>query len=150
MNKQDITSIKQLLSTPKKIVIVPHKNPDGDAIGSTLGLYHYLIKGQHEVNVLVPNDYPKFLKWIPGNDTILKHDTQSRVARVFPDENFQRRHRLFPPVLKKHAGLLHFSNSERYFFCWDLRLKNKRLHFFVRVIWVVILFAVVIGAMSYL
>ena len=80
MNKQDITSIKQLLSTPKKIVIVPHKNPDGDAIGSTLGLYHYLIKGQHEVNVLVPNDYPKFLKWIPGNDTILKHDTQSKAC----------------------------------------------------------------------
>lgn len=80
MNKQDITSIKQLLSTPKKIVIVPHKNPDGDAIGSTLGLYHYLIKGQHKVNVLVPNDYPKFLKWIPGNDTILKHDTQTKAC----------------------------------------------------------------------
>ncbi len=42
MKKQDILKIKQLLSTQKKIVIVPHKNPDGDAIGSTLGLYHYL------------------------------------------------------------------------------------------------------------
>lgn len=80
MNTQDITSIKQLLSTKKKIVIVPHKNPDGDAIGSTLGLYHYLIKGNHQVNVLVPNDYPKFLKWIPGNDTILKHDTQTQAC----------------------------------------------------------------------
>lgn len=80
MNTQDIISIKQLLSTKKKIVIVPHKNPDGDAIGSTLGLYHYLIKGNHQVNVLVPNDYPKFLKWIPGNDTILKHDTQTQAC----------------------------------------------------------------------
>ncbi|WP_303317141.1 bifunctional oligoribonuclease/PAP phosphatase NrnA [Flavivirga abyssicola] len=80
MNRQDITSIKQLLSTPKKIVIVPHKNPDGDAIGSTLGLYHYLIKGNHQVNVLVPNDYPTFLKWIPGNDTILKHDSQTKAC----------------------------------------------------------------------
>lgn len=80
MNTQDITSIKQLLSTKKKIVIVPHKNPDGDAIGSTLGLYHYLIKGNHQVNVLVPNNYPKFLKWIPGNDTILKHDTQTQAC----------------------------------------------------------------------
>ncbi|SFZ93289.1 phosphoesterase RecJ domain-containing protein [Flaviramulus basaltis] len=77
MNKQDILSIKQLLSTTTKIVIVPHKNPDGDAIGSTLGLYHYLLKGNHQVNVLVPNDYPTFLKWIPGNDTILKHDSQT-------------------------------------------------------------------------
>ena len=77
MNKEDIKGIKQLLSTKKKIVIVPHKNPDGDAIGSTLGLYHYLIKGNHQVNVLVPNDYPSFLKWIPGSDIILKHDSQT-------------------------------------------------------------------------
>ncbi|TYA84382.1 DHH family phosphoesterase [Seonamhaeicola marinus] len=76
MNKDDIYSIKQLLSSPKNIVIVPHKNPDGDAIGSTLGLYHYLIKGNHNTNVLTPNDYPSFLKWIPGEDTILKHDSQ--------------------------------------------------------------------------
>ena len=80
MNKQDISSIKQLLSTKQKIVIVPHKNPDGDAIGSTLGLYHYLNKSPHTVNVIVPNDYPSFLKWIPGNDTILKHDSQTKVC----------------------------------------------------------------------
>ncbi|WP_298499926.1 bifunctional oligoribonuclease/PAP phosphatase NrnA [uncultured Algibacter sp.] len=80
MNKQDISSIKQLLSTKQKIVIVPHKNPDGDAIGSTLGLYHYLNKSSHTVNVIVPNDYPSFLKWIPGNDTILKHDSQTKVC----------------------------------------------------------------------
>ena len=80
MKKQDITSIKQLLSTKKKIVIVPHKNPDGDAIGSTLGLYHYLLKGNHQVNVVVPNDYPSFLKWIPGSDTILKHDSQTKAC----------------------------------------------------------------------
>ncbi len=82
MNKEDIASIKQLLSTKKKIVIVPHKNPDGDAIGSTLGLYHYLLKGHHQAHVLVPNDYPTFLKWIPGNDTILKHDTQTKACNA--------------------------------------------------------------------
>lgn len=80
MNKQDITGIKTLLSQPKKIVIVSHKNPDGDAIGSSLGLYHYLLKGNHKVHVLAPNDYPKFLKWIPGNDSILKHDTETKVC----------------------------------------------------------------------
>ena len=82
MNKRDIASIKQLLSTEKKIVIVPHKNPDGDAIGSTLGLYHYLLKANHQVHVIVPNDYPSFLKWIPGENTILKHDTQTRKSNV--------------------------------------------------------------------
>ncbi|MBU2949411.1 bifunctional oligoribonuclease/PAP phosphatase NrnA [Tamlana agarivorans] len=77
MNKQDISNIKQLLSSPKKIVIVPHKNPDGDAIGSTLGLYHYLLKNNHQAQVIVPNDYPTFLKWVPGNDSILIHDAQT-------------------------------------------------------------------------
>ncbi|MDB2462513.1 bifunctional oligoribonuclease/PAP phosphatase NrnA [Algibacter sp.] len=80
MNKQDITSLKTLLSTAKKIVVVPHKNPDGDAVGSTLGLYHYLKKSNHQINVITPNDYPHFLKWIPGNDTILKHDTQKEAC----------------------------------------------------------------------
>ncbi|MEN3322907.1 bifunctional oligoribonuclease/PAP phosphatase NrnA [Mariniflexile soesokkakense] len=80
MNKQDISNIKQLLSNPKKIVIVPHKNPDGDAIGSTLGLYHYLIKNNHQVQIITPNDYPSFLKWIPGEQHILKHDSQTKAC----------------------------------------------------------------------
>ncbi|MFY0713962.1 bifunctional oligoribonuclease/PAP phosphatase NrnA [Seonamhaeicola sp. NFXS20] len=80
MKKQDIISIKQLLSTTKKIVIVPHKNPDGDAIGSTLGLYHYLLKNNHKAQVITPNNYPNFLKWIPGEDTILKHDSQTKLC----------------------------------------------------------------------
>lgn len=77
MTREDIKSIKKLLSTPKKIVIVPHKNPDGDAIGSTLGLYHFLLKSNHDVHLIVPNDYPTFLKWIPGENSILKHDTDT-------------------------------------------------------------------------
>ncbi|WP_372755545.1 bifunctional oligoribonuclease/PAP phosphatase NrnA [Mariniflexile sp.] len=80
MTKQAIEDIKQLLSTHKKIVIVPHKNPDGDAIGSTLGLYHYLKKGNHDVQIITPNDYPNFLKWIPGERSILKHDSQTKIC----------------------------------------------------------------------
>lgn len=76
MNKEDISKIKQLLSEPKNIIIVCHKNPDGDAIGSTLGLYHYLIENNHNATVITPNDYPNFLKWIPGENTILKYDQQ--------------------------------------------------------------------------
>jgi phosphoesterase RecJ-like protein len=76
MNTQDISEIKALLATEKKIVIVPHKNPDGDAIGSTLGLLHYLLKLNHNAVVIAPNDYPDFLKWIPKQDSILKYETQ--------------------------------------------------------------------------
>lgn len=76
MTVQDILNVKQLLSSPQNIVIIPHKNPDGDAIGSTLGLYHYLKMGNHNVTVIAPNNYPHFLKWIPGEASILKYDTQ--------------------------------------------------------------------------
>ncbi len=77
MNEQDISEIKQLLSNEKNIVIVPHKNPDGDAIGSTLGLLHYLLKTNHKATIIAPNDYPEFLKWLPLEQTILKHDTET-------------------------------------------------------------------------
>ena len=86
MTKQDITSIKQLLSTPQKIVIVPHKNPDGDAIGSTLGLYHYLKKTHPNVTVITPNDYPTFLKWVPGESSVLKHDAQTETCNTLIEE----------------------------------------------------------------
>ncbi|WP_452222421.1 DHH family phosphoesterase [Lacinutrix salivirga] len=80
MTKQDILDIKKLLSSAKKIVIVPHKNPDGDAIGSTLGLYHFLKQHSHQATIIAPNDYPDFLKWLPGEDSILKYDTQKEDA----------------------------------------------------------------------
>ena len=76
MSSQDILEIKQLLSTPKKIVIVPHKNPDGDAVGATLAILHYLSKLGHKATIVAPNDYPDFLKWLPKESSILKYDTQ--------------------------------------------------------------------------
>ena len=74
MNTTEILDLKKILSTPKKVVIVPHKNPDGDAMGSTLGLYHYLKKLGHSATVIAPNDYPEFLKWIPGTKEVLIHE----------------------------------------------------------------------------
>ncbi len=82
MSKTDFTELKALLSTPKKIAIVAHKSPDGDAIGSSLGLYHYLIWKGHEVEVIMPNDYPTFLKWMPGNDKIVLHEGNEQNAEA--------------------------------------------------------------------
>lgn len=78
MKNDDVTAVKNLLSKPKKIVIIPHKNPDGDAIGACLGLYHFLLQLKHEVTVIAPNDYPHFLKWMPGNNTILLFETATK------------------------------------------------------------------------
>ena len=86
MTKSDISEIKQLLLKPKRIVIVPHKNPDGDAIGSTLALYHYLSEKGHHASVIAPNDYPEFLKWIPGESTIVNHETHTKEANALITE----------------------------------------------------------------
>ena len=80
MKASELAVLKELLATPKKIVIVPHKNPDGDAMGSTLALYQYLVKTGHKAHVVSPNDYPKFLKWLPYEDTVVKFDLQNKKA----------------------------------------------------------------------
>jgi len=83
MNLADIKQLTALLSVPQKIVIVPHKNPDGDAIGSTLGLWHFLKNKGQEATIISPNDFPKFLKWMPGAADILNFElenTQSKKA----------------------------------------------------------------------
>ena len=71
MKEQDIQAIQQLLSTPKKIAIIPHRSPDGDAMGSTLGLYHFLLKNNHHPVVISPNEFPDFLAWMPGSETVI-------------------------------------------------------------------------------
>jgi len=82
MNTNEYTQLKALLSAQKNIVIVPHINPDGDAMGSCLGLYHYLIKLNHNVSVVAPNDYPEFLKWLPAEDTVIKYDSDQEKAHA--------------------------------------------------------------------
>lgn len=70
MKIQDIQEVQLLLSTPKKIAIIPHRGPDGDAMGSTLALYHFLLKNNHEAVVVSPNEFPDFLAWMPGSETV--------------------------------------------------------------------------------
>ncbi|MGA9270013.1 MAG: bifunctional oligoribonuclease/PAP phosphatase NrnA [Lutimonas sp.] len=79
MNSDDCQRLKEVLNSPKRISIVTHRNPDGDAYGSSLALYFYLMKLGHEVHVVSPNDCPAFLKWMPGQDdiTIFEHDLKS-------------------------------------------------------------------------
>ena len=74
MKKEDILAIQDLLVTPKKIAIIPHRSPDGDAMGSTLALYHFLLKLNHTPIVIAPNDFPNFLAWLPGSETVLVYE----------------------------------------------------------------------------
>lgn len=80
---ENIKEVKALLSVPKDIVITTHRNPDGDAIGSSLGLKHYLEQLGHTVKVAVPSESPTFLNWMPGASQILIYDLhQEEVKRV--------------------------------------------------------------------
>ncbi|HSP40538.1 MAG TPA: bifunctional oligoribonuclease/PAP phosphatase NrnA [Gillisia sp.] len=74
MIEQSILEITSALSRANRIVIVPHKGPDGDAIGSSLGLFHFLKDKGHDVKIIAPNDFPQFLKWLPGQEEILIYE----------------------------------------------------------------------------
>ena len=66
-----IYRLKKDLSAPRRIVITTHQGPDGDAMGSSLALYQFFKKRGHEVKVIVPNDYPEFLHWLPYNEDVI-------------------------------------------------------------------------------
>ncbi len=68
--QQQLIELKPLLASPKKIVITTHHKPDADALGSSLALARFLKKLNHEVQVIVPSDYPSFLDWMSGNDDV--------------------------------------------------------------------------------
>jgi phosphoesterase RecJ-like protein len=74
MTESQIITTKNLLSTAKKVVIIPHRNPDGDAMGSTLALYHYLKNKGIEATVLSPNEFPDFLAWLPNAENVLLYE----------------------------------------------------------------------------
>ena len=73
-------NIEEILKRSKKIVITTHQSPDGDAIGSSLALFGYLVKKGFDVSVVVPDNFPKFLKWMEGADNIHVYDYEQNVV----------------------------------------------------------------------
>lgn len=91
------------LSTPAKIVVTMHQKPDGDAIGSALGLYHFLIAMGHEVTVISPTNWASFLDWMPGIDTVIDFEQQK----------------------EKSLGII---NSAHVIFCLDFNILHRTKH----------------------
>ena len=77
LNKEIISELKALIELSEKPLIITHYNPDGDAIGSMLALYNYLVRKGKNPFMVSPNDYPEFLHWMPENDkvTVYKRNT---------------------------------------------------------------------------
>ena len=78
---QPITKFYPLLDTPKKVVITSHQKPDGDAMGSSLGLYHFLISLGHSVTFISPTNWAKFLEWMPGANAVLDFEKEQHKAK---------------------------------------------------------------------
>lgn len=86
IEKNTIEQAKKFFKNIKNIAIITHFNPDGDAIGSSLGLYHYLKNEDYNVSVVIPNSSPKFLHWLPGDDKIqVFEDNQDRCKALIND-----------------------------------------------------------------
>jgi len=77
---ENIQELKQLLAVPKDIVLTTHRNPDGDAIGSSLAMLHYLNTMGHTVRIVIPSEYPDFLEWMPSVADIIIFDLDKEVA----------------------------------------------------------------------
>jgi phosphoesterase RecJ-like protein len=77
----DINDLKVLLNFPKDIVITTHRNPDGDAMGSSLGLYHFLVGLGHSVHVITPSEYPEVFSWMPDAERITIYDIEPEYSK---------------------------------------------------------------------
>lgn len=80
MAKLDYSEIIHLLSSKKKILIVGHTKPDGDALGSSLALYNFLEGEGFDLSVVVPTSYPDFLAWIPGQENVKVYEKEKEIC----------------------------------------------------------------------
>lgn len=91
MERIDIELIKgfeQLIkNSQKSIVIVPHTNPDGDAMGSVLGLWRVLQNAGFKVKVVSPTKYPEFYHWMDGHDQVIVYSHHHKLAARIIDES---------------------------------------------------------------
>ena len=83
LTEVEVESLNRLIDEANHIAIYTHRSPDGDAIGSTLGMANYLKqRGKEDVKVIVPDMFPNFLQWLPGTMDILRHDKKKEEAEA--------------------------------------------------------------------
>ena len=87
IDMKNIEALRELFAEPRKVVVVGHTNPDGDAIGSALALAEVLTARGHEVTCTLPNNYPYYLQWIPNSDRIIiyRNDEAHRTEKALDE-----------------------------------------------------------------
>lgn len=113
ISSHKISKVEEFIDKYDKTVIITHVSPDGDALGSSLGLYHYLTNLGNEVTIIVPNDYPEFLSWVKGAKDILNYEKYPDYAQKLIEEaelifcldfNVAKRTKLIAPFLEAAKG----------------------------------------------
>ena len=100
LSAEELEQLRQLIATSDRIVLCCHRSPDGDAIGSMLGLAEYLHDCGKVPVMIVPDAYPDFLQWLPGTERIVRYD----------------KHKSFADEILAHADLL---------FCLDFNTVSR-------------------------
>ena len=107
IHEEKIQKAKKYVEKGESFVIVTHVTPDGDAIGSALGLYHFLTAyGKDNVTVVVPNDFPQFYKWMPGHKEIVIHEKYPDFAEQLMRMSYSASISTNPSVSKNWLRLL--------------------------------------------
>jgi phosphoesterase RecJ-like protein len=114
MQKKNIEALKALIHSPKNILVIGHKNPDGDAVGSCMGWTLFLRSLGHKVDIVMPNDYPDFLNWVPFQEEIIlfseePDEVKTRISKA--DLIFTLDFNHFSRVGEEFESLLENSNS---------------------------------------
>ena len=111
---QTIEQFYPFLNQPFKAVITSHQKPDGDAMGSSLGLYHFLKQLGHEVTVISPTNWASFLDWMPGTDQVIDFESHKEKATSIIQEadyvfcldfNILHRTKHLEPIIKEAKAL---------------------------------------------
>ena len=76
-------SILSYIQNATKVAILTHQSPDGDAMGSSLAMYHFIQSLGKDAQVIVPNAFPDFLAWMPAAETVLLYDTHKAQANAY-------------------------------------------------------------------
>ena len=83
---QPVTEFYPQLMNPQHVVITMHQKPDGDAMGSALGLYHFLVQLGHTATIISPTNWADFLKWMPGCHKVIDFEMyRDKAAQIIED-----------------------------------------------------------------
>ncbi|MDR1678158.1 MAG: bifunctional oligoribonuclease/PAP phosphatase NrnA [Prevotellaceae bacterium] len=86
ISESDIVAARDLIYDAERIAIVAHKAPDGDAIGASMALYHFLYTIDKEAVVVYPDSYPAYLGWLQGVDkSLVYNQQQTEIEKLFEE-----------------------------------------------------------------